>query len=103
MVKVSVFYPNEDGKRFDWDYYIGPHCSLLKELLSPALTKLEIDKGLAGGTPGSKAPYIAVAHLHFDSVDSFLGSFTTHGAAIMGDIPKYTDINPVVQINEIKM
>ena len=103
MVKVSVFYPNEEGKRFDWDYYLASHCPLLKNLLGTALKKLEIDKGIAGATPGTKAAFVAAAHLHFDSVEDFAASFTPHAAAIMGDIPNYTDINPVAQINEVKM
>jgi uncharacterized protein (TIGR02118 family) len=44
-----------------------------------------------------------LAHLAFDSVDAFQAAFGPHAAAIMGDIPNYTNVQPVVQISEVKM
>lgn len=43
-----------------------------------------------------------MAHLTFDSVDAFQKAFAPHSDAIMGDVPNYTDIQPVIQINEVK-
>jgi len=36
-------------------------------------------------------------------VDAFQKAFGPHADAIMGDIPNYTDIQPVIQLNEVKM
>ena len=103
MVKVSVYYPNEEGKRFDWDYYLSKHIPLVRNLLGANCTNATVDQGLTGSTPGSKPAYIAVCHLHFNSVDEYVSSFAPNAAAIMGDIPNYTDIVPIAQINQIKM
>ena len=101
MIKVGVFYPQ--SKKFDWDYYLGKHTPLVQKRLSPALKKVEIEKGIAGGAPGTAATYQAICTLHFDSVESFQSAFGPHAGEIMGDIGNYTDAQPVVQIAEVKM
>jgi uncharacterized protein (TIGR02118 family) len=60
-----------------------------------------VDKGLGGGAPGSAPTYAASGHLFFDSVEDFQASFGPHTKEIMGDIPNYTDITPVIQISEV--
>ena len=42
-------------------------------------------------------------HLLFDSVEAFQGALGPHAEAIMGDIPNYTDIEPAIQISEVKI
>jgi uncharacterized protein (TIGR02118 family) len=103
MVKVSILYPNDEGKKFDMKYYMDTHMPLVQKLLGAVCTKVEVDQGIAGGTPGSKAPYIAIGHLFFNTVEDFISSFTPNANAIMSDLPNFTDITPVPQINEIKM
>ena len=49
------------------------------------------------------APFIAIGHLIFDSVDSFQNSFGPHAEKIMADIPNYTNTQPQIQISEIKV
>jgi uncharacterized protein (TIGR02118 family) len=100
MIKVGVFYPQ--SKTFDWDYYISKHTPMIKRLM-PAMKKVEIEKGIAGGAPGTGATYQCICNLHFDSVDAFQAAFGPHAAEIMGDIPNYTDAQPLVQIGEVKM
>jgi len=101
MIKVSVLYANTDGCKFDHDYYLTHHMPMIKEKMGPALLATGIDKGLAGGSPGSPAPYICMGYMNFESVESFQQSFGAHAEVIMADIPNYTDIEPVLQISEI--
>ena len=101
MIKVGVFYPQ--SKTFDWDYYLGKHTPMLHKLMGAALKKVEIDKGLAGGGPGAPATYTTICNLHFDSVEAFQNAFAPHAQQIMGDIANYTDVQPVVQISEVKL
>lgn len=103
MIKVTVFYPNKEGKEFDMDYYINSHIPMVQEKLGDALKGGNVDQGLAGGTPDSPATYIAMGHLLFDSVEEFQSSFGPHAEAIMADIPNYTDIQPVIQVSEVKL
>ena len=101
MIKVGVFYPQ--SKKFDWDYYLNKHTPMLQKLLGSALKKVNIEKGIAGGAPGTAATFGTICNLHFDSVEAFQAAFGPHAGEIMGDIANYTDAQPVVQISEVKM
>lgn len=103
MIRVSVLYPKKDGARFDWAYYIGTHVPLVGRKLGPALKSVAIEQGIGAGSPGSPAPFVAIANLTFDSVPAFEAAFGPHAAEIMADIPKYTSIEPIIQISEVKM
>lgn len=103
MIKVSLFYPNKEGSRFDMDYYCNSHIPMVKEKLGDALKGGSVDHGLGGPEPGSRATYIAMGHLLFDSVEAFQTAFGPHTEAIMGDIPNYTDVEPTIQISEVKI
>ena len=103
MIKVSVFYPNEEGKRFDMEYYVNKHIPMVQQKLGDALKRGAVDQGLGGAEPGSRATYIAMGHLYFDSVEAFQNAFGPHSESIMGDVPNYTDIQPMMQISEVKL
>jgi uncharacterized protein (TIGR02118 family) len=103
MIKVSVFYPNEEGNKFDMDYYLNSHIPMLQEKLGAALKGGAVEQGLSGVEPGSPATYVAMGHLLFDSVEAFQSAFGPHSEAIMSDIPNYTDVQPTIQISEVKM
>jgi len=103
MIKVSVFYPNVEGKKFDADYYLNKHLPFVKKKLGAALKRTSVDMGLAGGEPGSPAPYLVIGHLFFDSVEAFQAAFGSHAPSLMGDIPNFTNIQPVIQISDEKM
>ena len=103
MIKVSVLYPNEEGKKFDMDYYLNSHIPMLQEKLGAALKGGAVEQGLSGVELGSQATYVAMGHLLFDSVEAFQSAFGPHSEAIMGDIPNYTDTQPTIQISEVKM
>lgn len=101
MIKVSVLYPNNEGNKFDMDYYCSKHVELVTGLLGNALKGATIESGLGGVTSGSPAPFIAMANMYFDSLESFEKSFGPNTNEIMGDLPNFTDITPTVQISEV--
>jgi uncharacterized protein (TIGR02118 family) len=102
MIRVTVLYPNESGKKFDVDYYINKHMKMVSERLkSFGLVRTEVDKGVAGGGPGAPAPYVCIGHVYVSSVADFQKGMGAHGKEIMGDIPNYTNIQPTIQISEI--
>ena len=103
MIKVSVLYPNEEGKKFDMDYYLNSHIPMVQEKLGDTLKGGAVDQGLGGAEPGSPATYVTMAHLLFDSVEAFQSAFGPHAETIMADVPNYTDIQPTFQISEVKM
>lgn len=100
-VTVSVIYPREEGARFDFDYYVGTHLPLVARKWGDA--GLEGAEALRGtGTPeGGPAPFFAIALIRFGSLDAFRAAATgAAGAEIFRDIPNFTDVRPVVQLNE---
>ena len=103
MVKVSVMYPNGDGKHFDMDYYLNKHIPLVGELLGAKLKETTVDKGLGGAEPGSTAPYACMGIMYFETVKDFGTSFGPNASKILGDLPNFTNIKPDVQISEVMM
>ena len=103
MIKVSVLYENTPGQKFDMAYYCTKHIPMVRQKLGAACKRAEIDQGLAGVQPGSKPRFIAQAHFLFDSVETFQQAFGPHAQAIMADIPNYTTLQPIIQLNEVKM
>jgi uncharacterized protein (TIGR02118 family) len=103
MIKVSVFYPNNEGSKFDIDYYCNRHMPMVRQKLGAACKGAAVEQGIACPTPGSRPAFIAMGHIYFDSVEAFQTAFGPHADAIMADIPNYTDIQPTLQISEVKI
>ena len=102
MIKVTVLYPNEEGKNFDFDYWSGAHMEIVHGLLDPmGLTRSELERGVSAADPNAPAPFRAMATLYFNTTDEVHEGFKTHGREILGDIKNYTDISPQYQISEV--
>ena len=52
MTKVSVLYPNAADARFDMAYYCNSHMPMVRDKLSAACRRIEVDEGVGGGQPG---------------------------------------------------
>lgn len=101
MIKVTILYPNGEGKTFDMDYYSTKHMPMIASLLGDSLKRYEIDKGIAGRTPNDAIPYLAIGYLYFDKLSAYQNSFRPHAEKIRGDVPNYTNIQPILQISEV--
>jgi len=103
MIKVTVLYPNGPGKTFDMSYYLASHMPMVKQRIGAALKGMAVDEGLGGVEPGAPPPYLAIGHLFFESLDAFKLAFATHGVPIVADVPNYTNSQPVIQVNEVRL
>jgi uncharacterized protein (TIGR02118 family) len=101
MIKVSVMYTNEPDARFDHDYYRDKHMPLIKLRLGDACLFYTVDKGLAGGAPGTPPWYIAMCHIFSESVETFGAAMAPHFAEISADVANYTNLTPIMQISEV--
>ena len=101
MVKVTILYPNSEGKTFDMDYYSNKHMPMVANLLGDAMTHYTIDKGISGRTPDEPLPYLAIGYLYFDKLEDYQNAFGPNAKEIVGDIPNYTNTQPIVQISEV--
>jgi uncharacterized protein (TIGR02118 family) len=103
MIRVNIFYPNKEGARFDLDYYLHTHMPMAIEKLGSSLKSVSIEHGVSGVQPGTQPAYVVMCNYTFDSADAFLAAFLPHAQVLQGDMPNYTDIEPVMQFSEIKM
>jgi len=101
MVKVSVLYPNQAGATFDMHYYCNQHMALVRQLVGAAAKGLAVDGGI--GSAESAAPFLAIGHLWFDSMEAFQTAMAAHGAALLADVPNYTNVKPVIQVSRIEL
>ncbi|HSM97450.1 MAG TPA: EthD family reductase [Gallionella sp.] len=101
MIKISILYPNTG--RFDMDYYLNTHMPRSIALLSAAkgYRGVSVERGAGGAAPGTLAPFVAMCHYAYDSVEDFMAAFLPHAAELQGDIANYTDVEPVIQFNEV--
>lgn len=103
MIKVSVLYANGEGNKFDMDYYCNSHIPMVKQKLGAACKGVAVEQGLGGPEPGSPAPFVAMCHLLFESIEAFQAAFGPHAETFMTDVPNYTNIAPAIQISAVKI
>jgi len=101
MIKVSVMYPSKAGATFDMKYYCESHMPMVQQRLGAALKGLAVDRGIGGEEPGAPAPFLAMGHLLFASLEVFQSSFGPHAEEFAADVPNYTNIEPSIQISEM--
>jgi len=100
MIVVSVTYPASPGTHFDLDYYRNSHIPLVQSRWSGmGLAGARFLRGI-GAPGGGPIPTHLVALLSFESAEHFQRAVERHGKEIMGDIAKFTDAKPVIQLNE---
>lgn len=103
MVKVSIFYPNNPSAHFDVDYYLNTHMPLALGLLGAAVKAVSVEIGLLGGTPEQQPPFAAICGFTCETVQAFTDAFLPNADVLQSDIPKYTNIAPVIQVSEIRL
>ena len=97
LQRVTVLYPNKDGARFDFDYYLQKHIPWVAGLVG---NKIEVRRGIAS-TSGGASGFVCIASIPIHSMKDFQDILAKHGAAILADIPNYTNIEPIVQFDEV--
>jgi uncharacterized protein (TIGR02118 family) len=74
---------------------------MVRARLGTACKGVSVEHGLTGAAPGTRPTFIVIGHLYFDTVEAFQTSFGPHATEIMQDVPKYTNLQPVIQISEV--
>jgi len=62
----------------------------------------EIDKGIAGRTATDKVPFVAIGYFYITDIAEYNKAIAQNRDAVISDFKNYTNIQPIVQINEIK-
>ena len=102
MFKVAILYPNGEDKNFDMDYYEKKHMPMVAGFLGKNLKFYEIDKGIAGRTATDKVPFVAIGYFYITDIAEYNKAIAQNRDAVISDFKNYTNIQPIVQINEIK-
>jgi uncharacterized protein (TIGR02118 family) len=76
MIRTSAMYPNTPGTKFDWDYYMNKHIPAARKLTAVGMVRIEVDKGIGSAQPGVAAPFVAIAHMYFNSMEDMQKPFT---------------------------
>jgi uncharacterized protein (TIGR02118 family) len=103
MINVAILYPNTPGARFDARYYLDEHMPMSIALMSahPGFRSVSVEVGLGGAVPGTDAAYVAMCNYRYESIDAFVAAFTEHAERLQADMAAYTDIEPIIQFNEV--
>lgn len=102
MIRISVYYPNRPGARFDHRYYAEQHIPLAVRLLGDALRSVTVEQGLDPGPPWPAPTHVAVAHFTCDSLEAYARASAPHAAVLQADVANYTDIAPVIQVGRVQ-
>jgi len=101
LIKVTIMYPFAEGKTFDFTYYETKHMPMVAGYLGSNLVKYTIEKGLASGFPNQSLPYMAVGTFYIRNLEEYQKAIGPNIDAIRADIPKYTDIAPIILVSEV--
>jgi uncharacterized protein (TIGR02118 family) len=103
MVKISIFYPNTPNTFFDEDYYLNMHIPRSVTLQGKSLKGTQVETGITGVPEGTKPPFRVMCHFYYDSIQAFLDAFLPHQEELTADIKNYTNVEPVIQISEVRV
>jgi uncharacterized protein (TIGR02118 family) len=100
MVLISVLYPKTAESHFDHAYYLQKHIPLVRaRWQAMGLTRDVLIRGtstLDGGQPG----FELIGLLTFDSAKQVQAALAAFGKEIIGDIPNFTNVSPLIQMND---
>jgi len=101
LIKISIMYPDGEGKQFDMEYYKSKHMPMVAGFLGSNLVKYTIEKGIAGSNPTQLLPYVAIGTFYVKDLKAYQEAIAPNREAIRGDIVNYTNIMPVIFISEV--
>ena len=96
MFWATVLYPNKEGARFDFAYYMSKHSPMAEKLFGQGI---QVSKGI--GSAAGPPAFLCVGRIPAKSVEEFLAVMARPGAALLADIPNYTNVEPVIQFDEV--
>jgi len=93
-----MIYPNKDGATFNFDYYLNRHIPRARKLVPDRGT--EIRRGVLSPN-GNAVPYLCLCRFWINSEEEYQTAWSKHGKELTADIPNFTNVQPVVQIDEV--
>jgi uncharacterized protein (TIGR02118 family) len=97
---ITVLYPNQPGIKFDFDYYLKQHATLITRLYGKGIAKLELRRGVTA-PDGAPPAHVAVISIWIGSQDVFDKAQAEHAPKLIADVPNFTNAMPKIQIDEV--
>ena len=98
-MSLQVMYPVTETTKFDYDYYFNKFKKIVGETLGEHTQSTLVTKCIAGG-PDVPAGYYAIATMVFENQSALDLALSKAGTAL-GDIPNFTNAEPVMLIGEV--
>lgn len=100
-VQITVLYPNTSDATFDMDYYLKTHMPMVAEEWGPYnFEGYSVLKLVGTPDPKTKSEYSVQATLHFKSVEDFHAAAAAKGPKVLGDVPNFSNKEPMLMIGE---
>jgi len=100
MYCATVAYPSREGSTFDFDYFLQSYVPMFVDALGDNCVRFEVRKGLE--QPGAPPPpYVCVANFYLRSGEQFGATLAQHGERLYGDIPRFTNVEPIRAWEEV--
>jgi uncharacterized protein (TIGR02118 family) len=93
---ATVLYPNKAGAQFDFDYYLHKHIPMVAKLFGSGI---QVMKGVV--SPAGAPAFSCVCRIPAKSIEEFGAVMAGQGAALLADVPNYTNVEPVIQFEEV--
>ena len=100
MKCITVLYPAKDNEGFDYDFYRTRHAPLIKDILGPALHRLEARRG-GRGPNGEPATYAAVVSIWIADWAAYEDAMALRTQELLDELPLFTKALPLVQIDDV--
>ncbi len=97
---LAVYYPWQADAKFDYDYYRDKHLKMLTELYGKSVGKVQVRKGLRKGD-GSAPAFVTALTVEILSMEAYEAASREHVAKLIADVPNFTNIKAVAEIEEI--
>ena len=97
---LAVYYPWQAEAKFDYDYYRDKHLKMLGELYGKSVGRMQVRKGLPKGD-GSPPAFVTALTVEIPSMKAFEAASQEHVPRLRADVPNFTNIIPVAQIEEL--
>lgn len=94
MISVQILYPKSDDATFNMDYYCQTHMPMLADALGDACLQW-------GASTPAGGDWVGVGWALVSSQEAFDAAMAEHGAAIMGDVPNYTNTAPQLIVGQV--
>ncbi len=91
---LTILYPNQEGVRWDVEYYKAHHMPLIMKLYGrKAIKRFELRKGDAAQSGGAP-PYIGSINIYIESQKAFDAAGQKHTKALVDDVPNFSSVMP---------